>query len=124
MADIGIRFGVVRERIRQFAVRLNLPPRGRVFMEENKKRKYGFPYRHKPLSDYLSSNGIRPKEFARKMGKSYAWINGLLNLNRPITTSTALEINNIICNAIPMEQLLNPLGVTMEQLLNPLGVTE
>jgi hypothetical protein len=109
LSDVGIKYGCVRERIRQYAVRLGLPPRGKGYMDGGKTRKHGFPYRHKPLSDYLYNNNISPAQFAEMLNKSYAWINALLNMSRPISASMAIEIINATNGSLTIEQLMNPL---------------
>ena len=110
MAEIGIIFGCVRERIRQFAARLDLPPRGRGFLDGDKRKHYGFPYPHRPLSDYLQKNNISPKEMANKLGMSYLSFNHLLNMVRPVSASRAIEIISATNGDLTVEQLINPIG--------------
>jgi len=108
LADIGIKYGCVRERIRQYAVRLGLPPRGRGFMKEKEHKTHGFPYRHKPLSDYLYKNGIKPTEFADKIGKSGGWVYQLLGMSRPVSASKAIEIISATNGSLTVDELMNP----------------
>ena len=78
-------------------------------MRKGKKRiKYGFPYKHKPLSDYLQNNDITVKEFALKLGKSYMTVNQLLNMIRPVSVSGAMDIIRATGDHFKMEELINP----------------
>lgn len=108
LSEIGIKYGCVRERIRQYAVRLGLPPRGRGFMNGKEHRTHGFPYRHKPLSDYLYNNNLKPADFAVKIGKSTAWIYSLLNMSRPVSVSQSVEIIAATNGALTTNDLINP----------------